>query len=376
MYIYFFGFTISLIIFVLISKGMVIKNKVGGRKENHLIISRVSFALFWSAIPPTLIAALRYDVGTDYFPTYYTGFYRILENSKVDRFEIGYYYFNKIIQLFTDNAFALFIITSILFVGISYKAIGDLSINIPFSIVLFFVTRYYFIGLNAVRQYIAMAILLHSIKYIQTRNLKKFLLCILCACIFHYTSIIFILTYFIGRIDVTKKQFIILSIGDVLVCSIGVTGLKYILGNSKYGVIINTIGVAGVAFSVITIIINLIIVIYAFTNKEKNKDDTIYLIYFNIQLVAFWVSLILRFLPAAERVYWIFSFPIIVSLPYFISHGNKYRKIFKYIIILIYLIYMIYDIVILKDHNVIPYNWIFGKESVYDSGWIKYKYLW
>ena len=96
----------------------------------------------------------------------------------------------------------------------------------------------------------------------------------------------------------------------------------------------------------------------------------------NIEIIAFLIALILRFIPVSERVYWIFSFPIIISLPYFIAHGSKYRKVFECLMLLIFLGYMIYDIVILKDHNVIPYDWILGKKPVHDSGWIKYKYLW
>ena len=138
--------------------------------NSRLVIYKLEIATALSSIPPMFLASVRYKVGTDYGKTYYTGFYRILENNNFDDFEFGYFYLNKIIQIFTENVFILFILTSILFVGITFAAIYELSVNIPLSIILLLVTRYYFIGLNVVRQFIAMAICTYAIKFIVEGN--------------------------------------------------------------------------------------------------------------------------------------------------------------------------------------------------------------
>ena len=372
MLIYIICFGISIITYIVLSKGRIQKPILEKKNSNYWRVDRVSFAMFFSSLFPMLVAAFRYNVGTDYFPTYYTGFYRILQNSKADRFEIGYYWLNKVIQLFTDNVFVLFIITSILFVEITYKAIKNLSINIPFSIILFFVTRYYFIGLNAVRQFVAMSILLCSMQFIIERKFKKFIICIICACMFHYISILFIPIYFLNELRITKRKIVIWSVVDILLFSFSIELIKLIFRGTKYGILLDSFSVAGIGFTVFTITINFFLMILAYIGGEKNKDDPKYTLFFNMQVFAFLITLMLRNIPVIERVYWLFSFPIIISLPYFLKYQIKYSKFIKYGILIILVAYMIYDIAILGDHNVVPYDSIFGKKPIYDSGWLYY----
>lgn len=375
MIIYCITFILSLLIYITVSKGKISKKIIiKDTKHNHYKINRVSIAILLSALPPMFISAVRYYVGTDYLVTYYTGFYRILDGSRVDGFEFGYYWLNRIIQMVTDNVFVLFAITSIIFIAVVYKGIEESSIDIPYSIMMFMFSRYYFIGMNGIRQFIAIAILTYSIKYIVEKNSKKFIICMIFAVSFHYASVLFIPVYFIGRFYMTKVRFIVITAIDIVFFSLGVNIIFRILKSTKYGLLLEKYNVCGLNFTIFTIALNAFLLYTALENYSIRKEDEKYRVYSNIQFFAFLLSLVLRSIPLMERVYWIFSFPIIISVPYFMIGKKKTRRrIEKSVIAIVFFVYMIYDIVILNDHNVLPYQWIFGKLAIHNSGWIWYR---
>ncbi len=79
-----------------------------------------------SAMPLTLIAALRYGVGADYFGTYVRYFNLTLNgirNITTDNFEIGFEILTKIIINFTNYYQWLFIICAIIFSFFIFKTI-------------------------------------------------------------------------------------------------------------------------------------------------------------------------------------------------------------------------------------------------------------
>lgn len=379
MLVYSLTFFMSLFLYYIISPNLK-KNNLENFKKNKIIrrnfsINRVRCAVFFASLPPMFISAVRYYVGTDYLKTYYTGFYRILEGRYVDGFEIAYLMLNKIIQLFSDNVFILFIITSIIFIGIVYESIFILSDNIPCSIILLFITRYYFISMNGIRQFIALSILMYSIKYVIKRDLKKYIIFLILATSFHYTSILFMPVYFFSYLKISKKrafQFIIISVVFFIVSS---SIILKILNGTKYGLIVSKYSLPGIKFTIFTITLNLFILLISYLGYKKRCNDIKYRIFLNIQLIATIISMLLRTIPLMERVYWIYSFPIIISIPYlFIDNTNKkIKKMFLYVLMIMLTIYMIYDIVYLGDHNVLPYNWIFGHEAIHNSGWQWYR---
>lgn len=370
MWIYIVTFVLSLFMFLLISPN---RYKINGRVRlyHNGKINKVRMGVFFSFLPPFIIAACRYYVGTDYLRTYYTGFYRILEGNKVDGFEPGYYLLNKFIQLFTDNVFWLIVITSLIFVGFVYKSIGDISENIPLSIILFLITRYYFVGMNGVRQFMGMAILTYSLKYLyEDEEKRKFFFCVVLACSFHYMCILFIPVFFLPKIELSKKR-IVLAIGLTLVLfTYGVSTILKIITGTKYALLTQKYGVCGLKFTLFTIVLNLFLFLIGYCGYEQRKNDIKYRLFLNIEFMALLVSLVIRSIPLMERVYWFFSFPIVITFPYLSLsiEKKKTRKIIVLIMIAIFFVYMIYDISVLGDHNVLPYDTIFGKMPIHYSG--------
>ena len=374
MIVYITTFCSSLLLFLLFAGGSRTKLSNGENTSfKRLVISKFDLAVFIAALPPMIIAAIRYYVGTDYFGTYYSGFYRILDGSNVDGFEFGFWLLNKAIQTITDNVFWLFIFTSVLFVGGVYKAIGEISVDVPLSIILFFVTRYYFIGLNGIRQFIGLAFLLYSLKFVFENNLKKFLLIICLACMFHHTCVLFTPIFFISKIRLNIKKIFFLVICEFFLLIIDLPVVLELLNGTKYGLLIPKFNLAGVKFTLFTFVINLLLFSIGYIGR-KQKEDIRFNTSVNIQFLALLSCLALQSIPLIERVYWIFSFPIIVTFPFLIKGlKNKGTRIAtKWMVVIIFTIYMCYDICVLGDHDVLPYQTIFDKLPIHNSLWERY----
>ena len=119
-------------------------------------------------------------------------------------FEDGYMIFTKIITFLTTNERFFIVITSFIILFGQYMFIKKYSSN-------YLISMYIFIGLNffdndyiLIRQGIALAILMFSIRYIEDKKLFKFIMCIVVATLFHQSALIFVLLYFISKIKCTK----------------------------------------------------------------------------------------------------------------------------------------------------------------------------
>lgn len=362
MIVYLTMLMISLLLYVLTSKKKTILGTENERVLFHggrIYFKRTDLAVFGAAVPFILVSGFRYAVGTDYWATYYTGFYRVLENNGFDRFEFGYLAIVKIIQKITDNAFVLIFCLSLLFAGFTFKAIKEQSQDILFSVLLLVVTRYFFISMNAVRQFLAMAIILYSMKYILSRQRNKFLFWLFIAFSIHYMAILFLPMYYIAEKKINLKRFTIYCIEATAIIMVARNIVFRVLSNTRFGNS-SRYDYAGLKFTIFTIVLNVLICVAYYSSYDESKDDLRYRLYLNIELVAMILAVFIGVIPAMERVYWIYSFPLIISIPYCIK--KKYQ-IIRWMIVAIFIVYLVYDIMILNDHNVLPYQTIFGHEA-------------
>lgn len=362
MAVYLIMLMVSVISFALIS-GKKTTLSVSYRSSFYngkIYLQKTDLAVFLAALPFALISGFRYAVGTDYWPTYYTGFYRILNNIDFDQFEFGYLAIVKLIQKFTDNAFVLIFCLSFLFIYFTFKAIKDQSQDIPFSIVLLFVTRYFFISMNAVRQFLAMAVLLYCLKYVLSGQKRRFLFWMFIAFSIHYMSILFLPIYFVFNKKIDPSKFVCyVAIATVVILGLKNIGFR-ILANTRFGQV-DRYDYAGIKFTLFTIALNALICFTFYLAFDEKKDDPRYRLYLNIELIAMIISIFISAIPAMERVYWIYSFPLIISIPYCVKKNE--HPILRWIIIIAFMAYLIYDIIILNDHSVLPYQTVFGHES-------------
>lgn len=152
-----------------------------------------------------LLLSLRHStIGID-VPGYVSFFKRSILSSTIDhRFELGYKALNNIIGILTNNEQIFLTIVAILSIAPVGRFIYKYS-KMPFlSFTIYIAFNYYAFTFSGLRQAISFAIIFISYDYIKDRKLMKFLICVVCASLFHKSALIFLPAYFIYRIKINK----------------------------------------------------------------------------------------------------------------------------------------------------------------------------
>lgn len=184
-----------------------------------LFINRNSFILIWVFL--TLIAGLRYNVGTDYI-TYDAIFSDVLDVNVTDTYlwiEPGYLALINFVDIINGtNQLVLFIIASLsmYYYYNAFKYFNNSKLYLILSL-LFFIAILYFPIINISRQMLAVSIFFFAIKYIIQKQFIKYLLFILLAAMFHKTAIILIPMYWLLNIKYSKFGLIIFFIISILI---------------------------------------------------------------------------------------------------------------------------------------------------------------
>ena len=164
------------------------------------VLLRKSCAML-SVIPLMLIMAIRRGVGSDYWG-YWLTYYGVLRNDVKysvgrDDIERGFIFLNRVVKVLFDDPQWIFIICALITCTLYFLCIYRESINPAYSILLFVISKEFFISMNAVRQYVAIAILLLAIPYIKRRDGIKTLIVIILAMLMHKSAVIFSAIYFL-----------------------------------------------------------------------------------------------------------------------------------------------------------------------------------
>lgn len=170
------------------------------------------------AIYMYLITALHYEtVGRDLLN--YANFFNSLTNNfKVEEnqgeFERGYVYLCLFFRNFSGGFYLMQLTVTSFYCFVVYRHIKNNSLMPCFS--LFILTQYYFwSGMDQVRQWIAMAIIISGWKFIKERSLIKWILIIALAMQFHTSSLLAFPLYFTTRIIIKPWLAFLLVIGSV-----------------------------------------------------------------------------------------------------------------------------------------------------------------
>ena len=150
---------------------------------------------------------LRWEMGTDW--TNYLNNFQNIQIRWTPGFEFGFQYYTHLISLFTENYSVYFVITSFLFYFGVYYSSYKISGNSFITFFLLFATITWYSG--GMRQMLACALFVISLKYIVNRNLKYFLIISFFGLSFHLTFIVLIPFYFLYGTS-NRRYFFILSI--------------------------------------------------------------------------------------------------------------------------------------------------------------------
>lgn len=343
---------VYLILLLVIMVLAFLSNKVKGNGKNIII-----FLIFLSL---SIISGIRYNVGADYL-SYQTFFNYIGEFSNSD-YEIGYYLLNYILKFLFNNSVSVFLVTSMIINYFICKMIKD-NDNHILSYFIYICGTLFFFGLNGIRQTIAMSLFYYSLKFIKTKDFKKYLICNLIGILFHISSIIFIPLYFVLDKPIkNKKKIIILIIAFLLSNSI-VKILSNVLLNSRYSFyILKSEYYIKSTLNISSIINFLILILYSIFTDKNDKNNCIFE---NIHLIAAIISILMPYLPLANRLFMSFRYIEFLSVPNLLKNlslkNKKIGAFIKFMVYVLYFYYFIHGVYMENGNKVLPYKTIFDK---------------
>ena len=318
---------------------------------------------FLAFLPLFFVAAVRYDVGTDYFYTYIPNFYSILEGASPYS-EWGFNFLNRFLQLFTRNAQWLIVVTSFIYSFLLVRTIVRYSEDAAVSVAVLLFSCLYFAALNNVRQAIASVIVFAAFPYIVKPCFWKFCLCILCAMLFHWSAIVMLVPFLVVRIRFIRRYFLFFALLGMFALPVICSVAEMLLRNTKYAYYFVSDFNNGRATTV-NIVYHLFFFLFAcgFCYKVRMKDERAYVLLV-MQYLAFWVSSVSIFIRISEmimRTALFFQIFQILLVPHCCALQKTPLRKFAVVgtYVLLYGVYMIYYIVLKNYHSVLPYHWIF-----------------
>lgn len=310
-----------------------------------------------------IVAGLRYGVGTDYFnyvalfPTYA----REASSSILNFTEPAIKIFSYISLMLTDDYVLMFLICSILTVGLCVNTIYKATSNYTLVILLYIFLGEWHGSFNGIRQYLAMSLLFYGHKFVISRSFYKYLLIVILAAACHISALPMILLYFIPNIKLNFKNILLGMIVALIFQKFYLQlfntidfALQFVGRNFEYESAYNFQGLN--LLRIFTA--NIPLVLYVLFPKDKyNEQD-----HFYIKMA---ILNGLLFILASESAY-LARFTIYTNIyvalffPSFIKNINKKEKLIAiFFIVLFYVIFWFVDIT--KVPELSNYQWIFER---------------
>ena len=203
-----------IILFILLGKGGDVKACLtpDDSKFDHYCLL-LFFLLFY-----VLYAFRSQDVGND-TKTYLELYDNVAQNAYSEmfgyfsRYEPAYIYFNKFLSDIWSNPQFLFIISGIIVFSAFYKLIAKHSEFILLSIFLFFTMRIFDDSMNVTRHIIAISFLVYSYSFLRKQRGIPFVLLVFAAALFHKSTIIFLLAWFLVKLKINRALIVYWVIG-------------------------------------------------------------------------------------------------------------------------------------------------------------------
>lgn len=251
---------------------------MGGNVKGNKKYIFVAFILMFCII------GLRdvYTIGCDSASSYLHAFERMANTSwgevsgrGDEDYNLGFAYLMKLGYIVTNGNYQLFIALISAFMMIAHaRFVGKYSPD-PLQSVLYFLGLLHFTFLfDALKQAIAMSILLFAFDAILEKKPGKFIILTLLAAWFHFPALVFLPAYWIGRMKVDRSFLILLAI---------LLGLTFVFRDAMLKLMLGAYGgddldttMEGVKFLRNKAIIMLIIIVAALVLRPIDVGDTVY----------------------------------------------------------------------------------------------------
>ena len=225
------------------------------------------------------------------------------------------------------------------------------------SVIVFMGIEFFTLSFTALRQMLAISVVVNSYSFIKQNKPIKFVLMVLLASLFHKTALVFLLAYLFKYIKINKKTFFI-GISSLLFVQI--IGFDLIINILKKfypyyvpeNIMFTTDGIMQCLVILVYLLFGLYLYYFQFDKKTKEENRLLYVIIF----AAFVIQSFANRIPMVNRIMWYFYIFMIIFLPNQIVNvlDKKLNICFYICIILVCLLeYIIFSI---NMYDVIPYN--------------------
>lgn len=275
----------------------------------------------------------------------------------------------KTIMIFCKDEQALLIVSSIIINFIIYKFIIRNSKNPLTTAILYFTLNYYFVFLCLMRQALALVMILIGYEMLKKDRNKLFCICILLACLFHTSAIIFLILLPLKKINKNVNVMLVVIPFSILGFLMGENLLtistNIISDYSKYldsSYIDSSYVTAGLY--TLTSLIFLIFGLFVPSKKaieEEYKNDANYNLLKWIITIGTIVSAISIKISLFSRIYIYFGFFSIIWLSKAIHLLTKKNNLWVWKFI-IYLFTMLYVLIISQYdwYGIFPYDFFWN----------------
>ena len=306
-----------------------------------------------SMLPLFFVAAFRYYVGTDY-GAYVRAFVQI-GNGRSSSMEWLYQALSRIISRFGGNYVWIFVVSALVFLIPTFLHIFKYSPYPVLSIFLLFGMTYYFAFLNQMRQLMASAILMYSMRYIEDEKPLRFGLCVAIATGFHSTSWAFLILYFLRKLRLTPLKAAVIAVASWLLYNPLSTLLVRILQETEYSTYIGSdLMISRTRF--LTQIAVILVASLWYDRSERYRQ------YYLSNYLAACAAAFGGTVSYAHRMIYTFGLSAVILLPMAINEvrTKQDRIIMTTVVVLCYSAYAFYFVVYRGVHEVLPYQFIFG----------------
>lgn len=373
------------------------------QKQDALLPGGVSARRRWQKIllcglPLTLLSAMRWGPGTDFYYTYLPEFralqwlragggeqlceelFRPIVNllnqmyglpgtptatmtiflGILEKCEPGYRALMEAAVLLGGQFRVVVAVTSVIIGVCVFYAIFTQSTNPVLAIYLYVATSNYFLSLNIVRQYVAIAIGLVALQFAKERRLWAFLLCVALAMTFHTTAVLLLPCYFLGRVELKPRYAVLLVALTFAGSGVLGTAAAWLMPRIGLGYYARYLGSAWEeGLELILFSINLCVLLFSsWYWSAAKKRCPYFILWYNMTLLGTLALALSGVLPLMKRVNYYYAAPQFLLLPEVLQaeEDAKRRRILTVLIVLAFAAETIVAVGIYNKNGVLPYQ--------------------
>lgn len=330
----------------------------------HYRSSYVCMAVL-SFLPIFTVAAIRYEVGTDW--PIYLDYYNWINAGTKGFSEKLFNLMNKIVGWTAKDFQVMIVLVALLSYFFLFRAIYEQSISAPLALLVFFVSTTFFASLNQMRQAISMPMMLYAYKYVRQRKLLPYVGWCLVASLIHNSALVYLPLYFVVRFRPSLRRYVTAFGLCIVMLPVLHLLMEMVVQFTKYawystsvfntGSEANNFYLLGFVFQLVMLVI---MSYYRFTSPE---EDPVYDGMLNCYFLSVVTLLFTPVLSQVLRISQCFGYCQILLVPRMINREkDRTRRIVLYILVIgLYMAKLLYDTYVLGWNGVIPYQTIFNK---------------